>query len=383
MEADPINRSRETIMGLPPKFRNVAYWANPDDGFANEIMWMQTFRHDVYTFVVMFGTTSVTTGSLYRLSVLRFADGSFYLPKMHHTVAVELPQGAKPSVFEVAPPRDTTAWVMLRAGDQTYIYPINTQAIYIEKCRMIRGNVLVEGKGVVSYLEPVSIVPSAKTMCLYCVGMADGILYMMEETPSGFEFTSMGVGVKGSVRAALGDGLVAVDGREWATFRRARLRMEVGSRGRFPEDILDIRVFTTPTHASAALALTSDGERKRVFVGLGKETVEIDIRGETPTAIAMAADGTAYIGTSAGCVHQMAVYSPRAPLLSMRFAYRGCSDVTAVCPSAGGRVFSAVDGVLYQTDRAVEQQTYRTLLVFLAKFLAVCFLIYCTLFMGI
>lgn len=378
MSGHEVLRWRETILGLPPKFRNGVSWASTQDGNVSEIIEMRSFQDDKFTFVVLFGMTSAKSGPLHRLSVVRFSKTSFALPKMTHTLVVEVPEDAGTIGFDVAPVAGFGAWVMLQFGSkQTNFYQIRTDAVFIDDPTAISGTMSAPDR-----TKKIDIVPAcpcgvSQTLSFYG-RTAEKKLYLVSLTESGFKAKCLGVVIDGRLRNTR-NGLLAIHTTKWSLLDTSRSQASIIQEGKTDGMARDVCFFKTANGTDGAVVLNRSGE---ALVQIGKDISRIEVGGQDVTAIEIAPDKSILVGLKDGSVHSVAIYALDRPLKTMKFPYYTESKVTGICACPQGRVFVCVDGVLWETDAAIEAQDRWTMARYIGNILIVCILIYASLFIG-
>jgi hypothetical protein len=392
MEQPPLCITRETLLGMPPKVRNAASWGVTEDGTQSQIVALRAFSRADYTYVVFHGSTCHKDGVRNMLSIARFHDTTFCLPKMHHTVLVVVPEDVRVDAFEVSWTNGDTACAMVRlSNDTTYFYPILISAVYLDSPIVVRGNVKVEGaRGGV--FRPIAPAEAAEGMLAF-YGRDDASSRICVLTEHHGQFT-----VNKSPRLTVGGESFRLSPSKDLLFFSSRGGgiAPLGT-GKATGVTFDLPAADDDLVIKDVCVLkTAASEEAGLVVLLGKEglpcSVRVTIRGEwqavvlpgddEPSCIFDGRDGCIYIGTTTAAVHRYALYDLARPLSTQRFPSWVSPTVNGIADGPNGRLFVAADGVLWQTDREVEAQGPRTVLRYVGYFVLVFVLIYATLFIG-
>lgn len=379
MSEKSLLKWRETVLSLPPKFRNAASWSSAQDGNVSQILAMRSFQHGTFTFVVLFGKTSVAAGPVHRLSVLRFSNDSFSLPKMTHTVSVEAPEDVGEIAFDVAPIDGFGAWVMLQfSSTRTNFYKFRADAIWIEDPILLHGKTFIHSTSEKFEIAPMCPCGKSQELAFYGAG-PNKRLYLVSQTANGFKTTDLRFEIHGRLQNAEGC-LINIFAGVWNKLSITKKGASVAQTGKINGLILDIRLFKTAVGTDGAVVLNRKGE---VSICLDNDIREVKLAKGSIQSIEVAPDKSILIGDNDGNVYREAIYALNSPVQTLRFPSYVSENVTAICASSNGRVFVAVDGVLWQTDSAIEAQDWKTMAKYIGNILVVCVLIYLTLFIGI
>lgn len=387
MESKQLFVSRETLLGLPPKVRNLVSFGSVDDGMQSEIVDVRALSTGGYTYVVFHGMACGKEGVEHVLSLARFHEGSFSLPKMHHTVAFAVPENAKVCAFDVVMETATVAKAMIRLDNKTtLIYPLLLDAVFVDLPSIVRGEVGAGASRESSFL-PIAPAPSG---AFYGWDASSSTVCQLQKVREQFRRSDASVLpiCATEFRLCSGEGLIFFSKNEGGvTFlgngKKGTTRFRL-----LPEDenssIEEVRIFPKAADVTfAVLIRDNDEDRRSVKITAGGEWQSVVLPpGDEPSCISVGQDGCVYVGTSTAAVHKYAVYNGSRPLSTQRFPSWVSPQVRSVVDGPNGRLFVAVDGVLWQTDRDVEAQGLRTAARYAAYVLLVCVLIYLTLFIG-
>ena len=326
----------------------------------------------------MFGKTSVSIGPVHRLSVLRFSNDSFSLPKMTHTVCVEVPENVGEIAFDVAPIDGFGAWVMLQfSSTRTNFYRFRADAVWIEDPILLHGKTFIQSTSEKFEIAPMCPCGKSQELSFYGAG-PNKRLYLVSQTANGLKTTDLRLEIHGRLQNAEGC-LINIFADVWNKLLITKKRASVAQTGKINGLILDVRLFKTAVGTDGAVVLNRKGE---VSICLDKDVRKVTISKGFIQSIEVAPDKSILIGSDDGKVYREAIYALDSPIQTLQFPYYMSEDVTAICASSNGRVFVAVDGVLWQTDSAIEAQDWKTMAKYIANILVVCALIYLTLFIG-
>lgn len=326
------------------------------------------------------------------LSIARFHDVSFSLPKMHHTVLVVVPEDASVVAFEVSWTSGDAGHAMIHlSNDTTYFYPIIISAVYLDSPVVVRGNVKVDGAkgGVFRPIAPAET--SEGTLAFYgrddkssrvCTLVDRHGQFLMDKSPrltvdGEFSRLSPNKELLFFSPRRVGIALLGTGKPAGVTFD-----LPAADRDLVVEDVCVLKV-TTTEEAGLVVLLGKEGASCCVRITIRGEWRELVLPGdEIPACIFAGRDGCVYVGTTTASVHRFALYNTARPLGTQRFPSWTSPTVSGIVDGPNGRLFVAVDGVLWQTDREVEAQGPRTMLRYVGYVLLVFVLLYTTLFIG-
>ena len=391
MEQPQLSVSRETLLGFPPKVRNSVSWGVAEDGTQNTIVAVRSFSRGEYTYVVFHGLACLKDGVRHMISVARFHGPSFFLPKMHHTVLVVVPDDARVDAFDVSWSDNDTAHAMVRLDNgTTYFYPILIDAVYLDLPVLVRGNTGV----VKASFQPIAPAEIGKgAVAFYGMDASSSKVCVLSELRGKFSpsnTTALSVNAttfrlspaNDLLFFSLRNGGIARFGQDKKIGINFSLPSDVDE-GLYVKDVCVLPKTVTADDAGMAVLLGSETQSCTVMVTIHGEWQKIVLpAGEDAACIFAGQDGCVYVGTTTAAVHRYAVHNNASPMSTQRFPSWVSPAVCGIADGPNGRLFVAVDGVLWQTDREVEAQGPRTLLRYGVYVALVFVLFYLTLFIG-